>query len=48
MSELKVGDVVEFKIEKLIKGGFVGYLDGVEIFLPKSLSGLKEDKSVIG
>ena len=48
MGELKVGDVVEFKIEKLIKGGFVGYLDGVEIFLPKSLSGLKEDKSVIG
>ncbi len=48
MSELKVGDVVEFKIEKLIKGGFVGYIDEVEIFLPKSLSGLKEDESVIG
>jgi small subunit ribosomal protein S1 len=48
MSELKVGDVVEFKIEKLIKGGFVGYVDEQEIFLPKSLSGLKEDDSVIG
>jgi len=49
MSELKTGDVVEFKIDKLIKGGFVGYLDdGQEIFLPKSLSGLKEDESVIG
>ncbi len=48
MSELKIGDVVEFKIDKLIKGGFVGYVDGQEIFLPKSLSGLKEDESVIG
>ncbi|WP_456479113.1 S1 RNA-binding domain-containing protein [Nautilia sp.] len=48
MSELKVGDVIEFKIEKLIKGGFVGYVDGQEIFLPKSLSGLKEDESVVG
>jgi small subunit ribosomal protein S1 len=48
MSELKIGDAVEFKIEKLIKGGFVGYVDGQEIFLPKSLSGLKEDESVIG
>ena len=48
MSELKVGDVVEFKIEKLIKGGFVGYVGEQEIFLPKSLSGLKEDESVIG
>ncbi len=48
MSELKIGDVVEFKIEKLIKGGFVGYVDEQEIFLPKSLSGLKEDDSVIG
>jgi len=48
MSELKIGDVVEFKIEKLIKGGFVGYVDNQEIFLPKSLSGLKEDESVIG
>jgi small subunit ribosomal protein S1 len=48
MSELKVGDVVEFKIDKLIKGGFVGYVDDQEIFLPKSLSGLKEDESVIG
>jgi len=46
--ELKIGDVVEFQIEKLIKGGFLGYKDGVEFFLPKSLSGLKEDKSVIG
>ena len=48
MSELKVGDVVEFKIEKLIKGGFLGYVGEDEIFLPKSLSGLKEDESVIG
>jgi len=48
MNELKIGDVVEFQIEKLIKGGFVGNKDGVEFFLPKSLSGLKEDESVIG
>ena len=48
MSELKVGDVVEFKIEKLIKGGFLGYVGEDEIFLPKSLSGLKEDESIIG
>ncbi len=48
MSELKIGDVVEFQIEKLIKGGFVGKKDDVEFFLPKSLSGLKEDESVIG
>ena len=48
MNELKIGDVVEFQIEKLIKGGFLGYKDGVEFFLPKSLSGLKEDKSVVG
>jgi len=48
MNELKIGDVVEFQIEKLIKGGFVGQKDNVEFFLPKSLSGLKEDESVIG
>jgi small subunit ribosomal protein S1 len=48
MNELNVGDVVEFEIEKIIKGGFVGNKDGVEFFLPKSLSGLKEDESVIG
>ena len=48
MKELKIGDVVDFKIEKLIKGGFLGYKDGIEFFLPKSLSGLKEDESVIG
>ena len=48
MNELKVGDVVEFQIEKLIKGGFLGHLNDVEFFLPKSLSGLKEDESVIG
>jgi len=48
MNELKVGDVVEFKIEKLIKGGFVGYSGEIELFLPKSLSGLREDESVIG
>jgi len=45
---LKIGDVVEFEIEKLIKGGFVGNNEDVEFFLPKSLSGLKEDESVIG
>jgi small subunit ribosomal protein S1 len=48
MKELNIGDVVDFKIEKIIKGGFVGNKDGVEFFLPKSLSGLKEDESVIG
>ena len=48
MKELQIGDIVEFQIEKLIKGGFVGKKDGVEFFLPKSLSGLKEDESVIG
>ena len=48
MNELKVGDLVEFEIEKIIKGGFVGHKDDVEFFLPKSLSGLKEDESVIG
>jgi len=48
MKELKIGDLVEFQIEKLIKGGFVGNKDGIEFFLPKSLSGLKEDESVIG
>jgi small subunit ribosomal protein S1 len=46
--ELKIGDVVEFQIEKIIKGGFIGHIDEQEIFLPKSLSGLKEDESVIG
>jgi len=45
---LKIGDLVEFRIDKLIKGGFVGYKDGIEFFLPKSLSGLREDPSVIG
>ncbi len=48
MSDLKIGDLVEFEIEKLIKGGFVGKVGDVEFFLPKSLSGLKEDESVIG
>ncbi len=48
MKELNIGDVVEFQIEKIIKGGFVGNKDGVEYFLPKSLSALKEDESVIG
>ncbi len=48
MKELNIGDVVEFKIEKLIKGGFLGHVGDVEFFLPKSLSGLKEDESVIG
>jgi small subunit ribosomal protein S1 len=46
--ELKIGDVVEFQIEKIIKGGFIGHVDEHEVFLPKSLSGLKEDESVIG
>ena len=44
---LKIGDIVEFKIEKLIKGGFLGYIDDIEIFLPKSLSALKESESVV-
>jgi len=48
MREYNIGDVVEFKIDKLVKGGFVGYVGEDEIFLPKSLSALKEDKSVIG
>jgi len=48
MKNLQIGDVVEFKIEKLIKGGFLGHNDDVEFFLPKSLSGLKEDENVIG
>ena len=48
MKELNIGDVVDFKIEKISKGGFVGNKAGVEFFLPKSLSGLKEDESVIG
>ena len=48
MKEYKIGDVVEFKIDKLVKGGFVGYVGKDEMFLPKSLSALKEDKSVIG
>jgi small subunit ribosomal protein S1 len=46
--ELKIGDVVEFQIEKIIKGGFIGHIGDTEIFLPKSLSGLKEDENVIG
>jgi len=46
--QLKIGDLVEFNIEKLIKGGFIGHIDEEEIFLPKSLSALKEDESVIG
>jgi small subunit ribosomal protein S1 len=46
--ELKIGDVVEFQIEKIIKGGFIGHVDEHEFFLPNSLSGLKEDESVIG
>jgi small subunit ribosomal protein S1 len=46
--ELKIGDVVEFQIEKIIKGGFIGHVGEHEVFLPKSLSGLKEDESVIG
>ena len=48
MNELKIGDIVEFQIDKLIKGGFLGHVGDVEFFLPKSLSGLKEDESVIG
>ncbi len=48
MKELQIGDVVEFQIEKLIKGGFLGHKGDIEFFLPKSLSGLKEDESVIG
>jgi len=48
MKDLQIGDVVEFQIEKLIKGGFLGHNGDVEFFLPKSLSGLKEDESVIG
>ncbi|WP_457564698.1 S1 RNA-binding domain-containing protein [Caminibacter sp.] len=48
MNELKIGDVVEFQIDKIIKGGFVGKVGETEFFLPKSLSGLKEDESVIG
>ncbi len=48
MKDLQIGDVVEFQIEKLIKGGFLGHRDDIEFFLPKSLSGLKEDESVIG
>ncbi|WP_236619545.1 S1 RNA-binding domain-containing protein [Lebetimonas sp. JH369] len=46
--ELNIGDVVEFNVEKIIKGGFISHIDDTEIFLPKSLSGLKEDESVIG
>ncbi|MRJ06197.1 MAG: RNA-binding protein [Epsilonproteobacteria bacterium] len=46
--ELKVGDTIEFKIDELVKGGFVGYIDGREVFLPKSLSGLKWDKEMVG
>ena len=45
---LQIGDLVEFNIDKIIKGGFVGKVDDVEFFLPKSLSGLKEDENVIG
>jgi len=48
MKDLQIGDVVEFQIEKLIKGGFLGHYGDVELFLPRSLSGLKEDESVIG
>jgi small subunit ribosomal protein S1 len=48
MKNLNIGDVVEFRIDKIIKGGFVGNKDGVEFFLPKSLSGLKDDESVVG
>jgi len=48
MNELKIGDIVEFNIEKIIKGGFVGRKEKIEFFLPKSLSALKEDESVIG
>jgi len=48
MKDLQIGDVVEFQIEKLIKGGFLGHSGETEFFLPKSLSGLKEDESVIG
>ena len=48
MEKLNSGDVVEFSIEKIIKGGFISHIDDVELFLPKSLSGLKEDESVIG
>ncbi|MEO1941366.1 MAG: S1 RNA-binding domain-containing protein [Campylobacterales bacterium] len=46
--ELKVGDTIEFKIEELVKGGFVGHLDQKEVFLPKSLSGLKWDPEMVG
>ncbi|WP_024790223.1 S1 RNA-binding domain-containing protein [Lebetimonas sp. JH292] len=46
--ELNIGDIVEFNVEKIIKGGFISHIDDSEIFLPKSLSGLKEDESVIG
>jgi|GEM_PF-84187 len=48
MEELKVGDVIQFKIKELVKGGFVGEVEGREVFLPKSLSGLKWDEKNVG
>ncbi len=48
MSGLKEGNLVEFTIEKVIKGGFVGREGDIEFFLPKSLSGLREDENVVG
>lgn len=48
MAEVKVGDTIQFEIKELVKGGFVGELDGREVFLPKSLSGLRWDKSNVG
>ena len=48
MSELKIGDIVEFNIEEIRKDEFVGKKDDVEFLLPKSLSELKENENVIG
>ena len=48
LEKFKVGDLVEAKIEKLNKGGFVAVSEGVEFFIPKSESALKFDESNIG
>jgi small subunit ribosomal protein S1 len=48
LAKFKAGDIIEAKIEKLNKGGFVAVTDGVEFFIPKSESALKFDESNIG
>lgn len=49
LSNSKSGELVEGKVQKKVKGGFLVDIDGVEGFLPGSLSGFKDisDREII-